>query len=92
MSFDPFTIHYKGQWKAEIMDKFNKSVESIDGEAIMFIDESFMTLRSAEGAFDMLQNFKHIRSRNAINAQMMQKFKDILVQYEKEVCFFYTLF
>lgn len=67
------------------MDKFNKQVTAIDGEAIMFIDESFQSLRSAEGAFDMLQNFKHIRSREAINAQMMQKFKDILVQYEKEV-------
>ncbi|XP_021370512.1 dynein heavy chain 10, axonemal-like isoform X1 [Mizuhopecten yessoensis] len=85
VSFDPFVINYKGSWKSEIMDKFDKQVTSIDGEAIMFIDESFQSLRSAEGAFDMLQNFKHIRSREAINAQMMQKFKDILIQYEKEV-------
>ena len=54
-------------------------------EAKRFIDESFKTLRSAEGAFDMLLKFKHIRSREAINNQMMRKFNDILAQYMKEV-------
>ena len=54
-------------------------------EAKRFIDESFKTLRSAEGAFDMLLKFKHIRSREAINKQMMRKFNDILSQYMKEV-------
>lgn len=73
------------------MEHFYKQVESIEGEAKMFIDESFQSLRSAEGAFDMLLNFKHIRSRKAINDQMMQKFKDILVQYEKEVYSIYKL-
>lgn len=68
------------------MDTFYKEVEQIEGEAKTFIDESFQSLRSAEGAFDMLLNFKHIRSREAINNQMMQKFRDILVQYGKEVC------
>ena len=69
------------------MDTFYKEVTEIENEAKMFIDESFQSLRSAEGAFDMLLNFKHLRSREAINNQMMQKFKDILVQYGKEVCF-----
>ena len=67
------------------MDNFNRSVLNIENEAKMFIDESFQSLRSAEGAFNMLLKFKHIRSREAINAQMMQKFRDILVQYQKEV-------
>ena len=58
-------------------------------EAKKFIDESFKSLRSAEGAFDMLIKFRHIRSRDAINQQMMQKFNDILAQYMKEVCFWY---
>ena len=68
------------------MDTFYKEVTEIENEAKSFIDESFQSLRSAEGAFDMLQNFRHLRSREAINNQMMQKFKDILVQYGKEVC------
>jgi hypothetical protein len=33
----------------------------------------------------MLLKFKHIRSREAINRQMMMKFNDILAQYYKEV-------
>ncbi|XP_050408300.1 dynein axonemal heavy chain 10 [Patella vulgata] len=84
ISFDPFSQKESLQWK-RLKSKFTKEVAEIEGEAKMFIDESFKTLRSAEGAFDMLLNFKHIRSREAINAQMMQKFKDILNQYGKEV-------
>lgn len=59
----------------------------LTAEAKRFIDESFKTLRSAEGAFDMLLKFKHIRSRDAINDQMMMKFNDILEQYMKEVTY-----
>ena len=84
MIFDPFSQREKEQWR-RLMDTFYKEVEQIEGEAKTFIDESFQSLRSAEGAFDMLLNFKHIRSREAINNQMMQKFRDILVQYGKEV-------
>jgi dynein heavy chain len=61
------------------------STQAIEGEAINFIDQSFKTLRSASAAFDMLLKFKHIRSREAINNQMMMKFNDILAQYCKEV-------
>lgn len=67
------------------MDGFQREVVNIENEAKMFIDESFQSLRSAEGAFNLLLKFKHIRSREAINNQMMQKFRDILVQYQKEV-------
>ncbi len=74
------------------MEWFNREVTPIENEAKHFIDESFKTLRSAEGAFDMLQNFKHIRSREAINSQMMKKFNDILLQYGKEVILLFTSF
>lgn len=40
----------------------------------------------------MLLKFKHIRSRESINAQMMQKFNDILAQYMKEVSGYVNLF
>ncbi len=73
------------------MEWFDREVASIEGEAKHFIDESFKTLRSAEGAFDMLLNFKHIRSREAINSQMMKKFNDILLQYGKEVIWRYLI-
>lgn len=67
------------------MEWFRKQVVAIDNEAKHFIDDSFKTLRSAEGAFDMLLKFKHIRSREAVNNQMMRKFNDILLQFGKEV-------
>ena len=70
------------------MDWFHREVAAIENEARHFIDDSFKTLRSAEGAFDMLLNFRHIRSREAINSQMMKKFNDILLQFGKEVCAF----
>ncbi|OAF64423.1 hypothetical protein A3Q56_07865, partial [Intoshia linei] len=66
------------------MDNLNSEVVSIEGEAIRFIDESFQCLRSAEGAFDLLLRFRHIKSRESINRQMSSKFNEILSQYEKE--------
>ncbi|XP_014373608.2 dynein heavy chain 10, axonemal, partial [Alligator sinensis] len=84
LTFDPFSIKCSSQWKF-VMEQFKAEVLVIEKEAKSFIDESFKTLRSAEAAFDMLLNFKHIRSRDAINKQMMMKFNDILDQYCKEL-------
>ncbi|KAL4700985.1 hypothetical protein H8959_014989 [Pygathrix nigripes] len=82
LTFDPFSIKSSQFWKY-VMDEFK--IEVIEKEAKHFIDESFKTLRSAEAAFDMLLKFKHIRSREAVNRQMMMKFNDILAQYCKEI-------
>ena len=84
VTFDPFIGHKSLAWRAQ-MDSFNAEVRRIENEAKNFIDESFKKLRSAEGAFEMLLNFKHIKSREVINDQMMMKFNDILLQYGKEV-------
>ncbi|XP_014779882.1 dynein axonemal heavy chain 10 isoform X2 [Octopus bimaculoides] len=86
VSFDPFSLTNKYLWKT-LMDNFQKEVLSIEQEAAGFIDKSFKNLRSAEGAFDMLLKFQHIRSRESINKQLMQKFTEILEQYKKEVVF-----
>ncbi|XP_040982062.1 LOW QUALITY PROTEIN: dynein heavy chain 10, axonemal [Aquila chrysaetos chrysaetos] len=84
LTFDPFSIKSAHDWKL-IMEEFREEVSVIEEETKNFIDESFKTLRSAEAALDMLLNFKHIRSRETINKQMMMKFNDILDQYCKEV-------
>ncbi|XP_013358995.1 PREDICTED: dynein heavy chain 10, axonemal isoform X2 [Chinchilla lanigera] len=84
LTFDPFNIRSSQHWKY-VIDDFKIEVLVIEKEAKNFIDESFKTLRSAEAAFDMLLKFKHIRSREAINRQMMMKFNDILAQYYKEI-------
>ncbi|KAM9259890.1 dynein axonemal heavy chain 10 [Cariama cristata] len=84
LTFDPFSIKSAHDWKL-IMEEFREEVSVIEEETKNFIDESFKTLRSAEATFDMLLNFKHICTCEAINKQMMMKFNDILDQYCKEV-------
>uniref|UniRef100_A0A7N5KMZ2 Dynein axonemal heavy chain 10 n=1 Tax=Ailuropoda melanoleuca TaxID=9646 RepID=A0A7N5KMZ2_AILME len=91
LAFDPFSIKSSQYWKY-VMDDFKIEVLVIEKEAKKIIDESFKTLRSAEAAFDMLLKFKHIRSREAINRQMMMKFHDILAQYCKEIDIINKLF
>ncbi|KAM9193992.1 dynein axonemal heavy chain 10 [Dugong dugon] len=91
LTFDPFSVKSSQHWKY-VMDDFKIEVLVIEKEAKNFIDESFKTLRSAEAAFDMLLKFKHIRSREAVNRQMMMKFNDILAQYCKEMDIVNTLF
>ena len=85
IKFDPYQPSTRGEWRA-VMDRFKRDVRVIEEEANSFINDSFESLRSAEGAFDMLHNFKHIRARESINETMMRKFDQILDQYGKEVC------
>ncbi|KAL7749213.1 hypothetical protein RI367_005365 [Sorochytrium milnesiophthora] len=82
--FDIWNKKYYQPWET-IMVKFREQIIQIEDMARQFIDRSFKKLRSAEGAFDLLQNIKNIRSRESINSQMMSKFNDILLQYSKEV-------
>ncbi|XP_069789574.1 dynein axonemal heavy chain 10 isoform X2 [Narcine bancroftii] len=91
LSFDMFNIRHSQMWKV-VMEDFYTQVQLIEEEAKNFIDESFKSLRSAEAAFDMLLRFRHIRSREAVNKQMMRKFNDILTQYCKEVDVISNLF
>ena len=85
IKFDPYQPSTRGEWRT-VMDRFKRDVRVIEEEANSFINDSFESLRSAEGAFDMLHNFKHIRARESINETMMRKFDQILDQYGKEVC------
>ncbi|XP_078277210.1 LOW QUALITY PROTEIN: dynein axonemal heavy chain 10 [Rhinoraja longicauda] len=91
LSFDMFNIRHTQMWRV-VMEDFYTQVQFIEGEAKNFIDESFKSLRSAEAAFDMLLRFRHIRSREVVNKQMMRKFNDILTQYCKEVDIINTIF
>ncbi|CAD7947894.1 unnamed protein product [Amoebophrya sp. A25] len=76
--------NYTTVWEP-MMQKFREKVAVIEKRAIVFLDTSFQNLRSAEGAFQLLQNFKNIESRETINAKMSEKFADILKQYGSEV-------
>jgi dynein heavy chain len=84
VQFDIFSPLFKPNWDIE-MAKFHKSVGEIESMTHHFIDTSFDNLRSAEGAFDLLQNFKTIQSRDSINKQMIKKYEFVLLQYSKEL-------
>lgn len=84
VEFDVFDKRYQTSWET-VMSKFNERVTQIEEMTKKFIDGAFSHLRSAEGAFDLLQNFKNLKSRAVINKQMMDKFSDVLKRYSIEL-------
>ncbi|KAI9102678.1 dynein heavy chain and region D6 of dynein motor-domain-containing protein [Phlyctochytrium arcticum] len=82
--FDVFSKRYQTAWET-LMTRFREQIVQIEDMAKQFIDASFKKLRSAEGAFDLLQNIKNIKSRESINNQLMGKWYEILDQYAREV-------
>lgn len=82
--FDVFDKRYQTSWET-VMNRFNETVVHIEEMTKKFIDASFNHLRSAEGAFELLQNFKNLKSRSSINKQMMDKFSDVLKRYSIEL-------
>ena len=82
--FDVFDKKQQSAWEA-LMAQFRQRVDEIEQKTLHFIDVSFKKLRSAEGAFELLQNFRSIESRESINRQMMMKYSDILEQFRKEI-------
>ncbi|KAJ7569126.1 hypothetical protein O6H91_01G062100 [Diphasiastrum complanatum] len=84
LPFDIFDKSYALQWSATVSN-FNTEKDIIEHLTKAFIDTSFKKLRSAEGALELLQSFKGIKSEGAINKQMMDKFNDILAQFTKEI-------
>ena len=82
--FDPFDPAQRQNWASK-MGRFQQEVKLIEEEANQFINNSFQSLRSAEGAFEMMKNFKHMCSRAAINETMKKQLKEILTTFMKEV-------
>ncbi|KAF4659064.1 Dynein heavy chain 10, axonemal [Perkinsus olseni] len=74
-----FDERHRKAWD-RVMQQFREKTVEIEDKAIVFLDTRFRQLRSAEGAFQLLQNFKSIQSRERINEKMNEKFADIVVQ------------
>lgn len=74
------------------MQHFRQQVEEVEDMTKVFIERSFQKLRSAEGAFELVQNFQNIQSRESINRSIDERYKDILTQYTKELAHISTLF
>ena len=56
------------------------------------IDETFKDLRSSEGAFDLLNNFKSIETLDEISKRLQRKYTDVLNSYDKELISYRELF
>lgn len=82
--YDIFDRRYRDAWTSA-MQQFHASVEEIEEMTKAFIELSFQKLRSAEGAFDLVENFNNIKSRESINQQIHERYKDILFAYTKEL-------
>ncbi|KAL9651290.1 hypothetical protein ABK040_001243 [Willaertia magna] len=83
----------QSKWN-ELMKQFRENSEDIKIKTNLFIDKSFKKLRSAEGAFKLLQDVKKIHSqdKDSINQKMMLKSIDILEKYGEEVENIYQVF
>lgn len=89
-----FELSFEKTWEA-IMKKFRSSVMEIEKMTEQFIKESFTKLRSAEGAFDLVQNFQKISAGGtggALSQQISDRYKDILAQYLNELSAISSLF
>lgn len=56
------------------------------------IDSTFSDLRSSEGAFDLLNNFKNIDTLDEIAKRLQKKYTDVLNSYRKELEIYRALF
>jgi dynein heavy chain len=82
-----FEPSYKEAW-TQSMKRFTNEVEEIEKLTELFIQESFKKLRSAEGAFDLVQNFQKISAGGTggvLSKQINSRYKDILDQYGHEL-------
>ena len=63
ITYNAFDRRYAESWQS-LMDAFNANVASIEEQSIHFIDDAFQKLRSAEGAFELVENFQNVQSRD----------------------------
>lgn len=70
VAFDIFDKRYQTGWE-NTMSRFNHNVALIEDTVKQFIDASFNNLRSAEGAFELLQKFKNIKSRYVVLYELL---------------------
>jgi dynein heavy chain, axonemal len=82
--FNVFDRELSLDWQ-NVVNIFRAQNEKAKAATRSLIDTSFRRLRSAEGAFELLQNFKKIESKGAIKEQMASKLNDILDQLSREI-------
>jgi len=82
--FDLFDMFNKENWQA-MTAWFYQEVSYLEDQAKFYIDECFMVLISAESSVQMLLKFKDLKTRPAIQQQLLRKFDTIMQQFSKEI-------
>jgi len=82
--FDIFNIFNMENWEVMIA-WFYEEVSYLEDQAKFYIDECFIVLISAERALKMLLKFKDLKTRPAIQQQLLRKFDTIMQQFSKEI-------
>jgi dynein heavy chain len=89
--YDVFDHDHLEEWK-ELYRAFEDAMRQSDGSCVHLIDNSFNKLKSSEGAFDLLNKFKNIKTRKSIEDQLGLKYTDVLIGYKNEVAQMEQLF
>merc|ERR1711968_29540 len=84
MPFDVFDRNCRASWLA-LMAQFKEREAVIDHLCRTFLDTAFDQLRSADGAFEVLQRFENMQSRKSLKTQVKEKYDKVLVRYGEEV-------
>lgn len=79
------------KWRQEIT-LFNSKVAEIEKRTEAFIERAFAQLRSAEGAFELLQKFKTIEMRDSIRKLLEANISNIMLKARKELASTAALF
>lgn len=82
--FDIFDVFNKENWEA-LTAWFYEQVTFLEDQAKFYIDECFMVLISAENSLEMLLKFKNMKTRAAIQHQLLRKFDVIMQQFSREI-------
>lgn len=73
------------QWTATF-EQFKTSILAIETDIIQLITETFKNkLSSSEGAFDLLNKFRGIKTRDRIEKELSAKYEDVLGRYNDEI-------
>lgn len=89
--FNVFTKFNKENWEAT-MSWFYVEVGNLENEAKFYIDDCFTVLISAEHALEVLLKFKNIKTRQAIQEQLLMKFDIVMQQFSKEISMIENIF
>ena len=84
VGFDLFDRSNEDNWLAAV-ERFHSLASEIELAAGSSIEAAFRRLRSAEGAFDLVENFRGLRSRPSIHRRVDERYADILEQYDQEL-------